>query len=398
MGNRFTVADFQAEIAHTMQKPFLRIKGVTLPTKPLLKRMINDAAPAAASQLLNSVVYEVSEDVVLDTTAKIKKSTRRQMVTNFWKARIPHEEMFIAWELPKPVDMEDGGQQVFEGWLITKVQREQALTIRVDGPVETPETFYRYQYYVGEAGADEKRLNITHLPTSIVNAGYSDDVQEEPWAVYETEYGTGIKDEAGLTLFEVLKCLIAIPKWGVIDPITGETQIDYGEWAQEINSDEHRMVNQLSVMPTTFPEGDFDPHLGAMRFAQAAIEEEDPYAMIMVQSFPKLLGFIAAQNFSWVFTEPVPRGKHTKNISNRMQPRNRHYKLEIKLPKEKQVIEGKQTQRTREFGNALHEVKGHERVYKNGRVVWIDAHRRGDAKYGIVTKDYVLTKDKKGDK
>ena len=25
-------------------------------------------------------------------------------------------------------------------------------------------------------------------------------------------------------------------------------------------------------------------------------------------------------------------------------------------------------------------------------------HRRGDAKYGIVTKDYVLTKDKKGDK
>ena len=398
MGNRFTVADFQAEIAHTMQKPFLRIKGVTLPTKPLLKRMINDAAPAAASQLLNSVVYEVSEDVVLDTTAKIKKSTRRQMVTNFWKARIPHEEMFIAWELPKPVDMEDGGQQVFEGWLITKVQREQALAIRVDSPVETPETFYRYQYYVGEAGADEKRLNITHLPTSIVNAGYSDDARDEPWAVYETEYGTGIKDEAGLTLFEVLKCLIAIPKWGVVDPVTGETQIDYNEWAQEINSDEKRMVNQLSVMPTTFPEGDFDPHLGAMRFAQAAIEEEDPYAMIMVQSFPKLLGFIAAQNFSWVFTEPVPRGKHTKNISSRMQPRNRHYKLEIKLPKEKQVIEGKQTQRTREFGNALHEVKGHERVYKNGRVVWIDAHRRGDAKYGIVTKDYVLTKDKKGDK
>ncbi len=88
MSNRFTVADFQAEIAHTMQKPFLRIKGVTLPTKPLLKRMVNDAAPAAASQLLNSVVYEVSEDVVLDTIAKIEKSTRRQLVTTFWEARI----------------------------------------------------------------------------------------------------------------------------------------------------------------------------------------------------------------------------------------------------------------------------------------------------------------------
>ncbi len=382
MSNRFTVADFQAEIAHTMQKPFLRIKGVTLPTKPLLKRMVNDAAPAAASQLLNSVVYEVSEDVVLDTI----------------EARIPHEEMFIAWEIPKPDNMKDEGQQVFEGWLITKVRREHALAIRVDIPVETPETFYRYQYYVGEAGAGDKRLAITHVPISIANAGYSDDAQDEPWAVYETEYGTGMKDQAGLTLFEVLKRLVAIPKYGFIDPMTGETQVDYNEWAHAINSDEQRMLNQISTMPTNFPEGDFDPYHGALRFMQGAIEEENPYAITMIKSFPKLLGFIAAQNFNWVFTEPVSRGKHTKNISSRMQPRNRHYKLEIKLPKEKQVIEGKQTKRTREFGNALHEVKGHKREYKNGRVIWIDAHQRGDAKYGIVTKDYVLTKDKKGGK
>ena len=398
MGNRFTVADFQAEIAHTMQKPFLRIKGVTLPTNPLLKRMINDSAPAVASQLLNSVVYEVSEDVVLDTTAKIEKSTRRQLVTNFWEARIPHQDMFIAWELPKPPSMEDKGEQVFEGWLITKVQREQALTIRVDNPVETPDTFYRYQYYVGEAGAGAKRLNITHLPTSIVNNGYSDVAQDAPWAVYEAEYGNGSKDVAGLTLFEVFKRIVAIPKYGFIDPITGEAQINYDEWANDLSSDEKHMLNQISAMPTNFPEGDFNPYLGTARFMQSAVEEENVYAILMIKSFSKLLGFIAAQNFNWVFKEPVSRGKHTKNISSRMQPRNRHYKLEIKLPKEKQVIEGKQTKRTREFGNALHEVKGHKREYKNGRVIWIDAHQRGDAKYGIVTKDYVLTKDKKGGK
>ena len=398
MSNRFTVADFQAEIAHTMQKPYLRVRGVTLPTKPLLKRMINDVAPAAASQLLNSVVYEVSEDVVLDTTAKIEKSTRRQMVTNFWEARIPHEDMFIAWELPKPVDMEDKGEQVFEGWLITKVHGEQALAIRVDKPVATPDTFYRYQYYVGEAGAGDKRLHITHLPTSIVNTGYFDAAQDAPWAGYEAEYDNGSKDAAGLTLFEIFKRIVAIPKFGSIDPVTGEAHVNYDEWAHDLSSDEKRMLNQISAMPTAFPEGDFDPYLGAARFMQSAVEEENVYVILMIKSFSKLLGFIAAQNFNWVFTEPVPRGKHTRGVSSRMQPRNRHYKLEIKLPKEKQVIEGKQTQRTREFGNALHEVKGHKREYKNGRVIWIDAHRRGDAKYGIVTKDYVLTKDKKGDK
>jgi len=398
MSNGFTVADFQAEIAHTMQKPYLRVRGVTLPTKPLLKKMINSAAPAAASQLLNSVTYEVSEDVVLDTTAKIEKSTRRQMVTNFWKARIPHDEMFIAWEMPHPPDMEDKGEQVFEGWLITKVHGDQALTIRTDNPVYPPDTFYRYSYYVGEAPVGANRLNITHLPTSIVNAGYSDDVHDAPWAGYEAEYGNGSKDVAGLTLFEVFKRIVAIPKFGFIDPVTGEAQVDYDEWAHDLSSDEQQMLNQVSAMPTTFPEGDFDPYLGAMKFMQGAVEDESPYAVSLIKSFPKLMGFIAAQNFSWVFTEPVSRGKHTKNISSRVQPRNRHYKLEIKLPKEKQVIEGKQTQRTREFGNALHTVKGHPRTLKDGREIWIDEHQRGDAKYGIVTKDYVLTKDKKGDK
>ena len=37
----------------------------------------------------------------------------------------------------------------------------------------------------------------------------------------KTEYGTGMKDQAGLTLFEVLKRLVAIPKYGFIDPMDG---------------------------------------------------------------------------------------------------------------------------------------------------------------------------------
>lgn len=47
--------------------------------------MINDSAPAVASQLLNSVVYEVSEDVVLDTTAKIEKALAGSWLLIFGK-------------------------------------------------------------------------------------------------------------------------------------------------------------------------------------------------------------------------------------------------------------------------------------------------------------------------
>ena len=396
MSNKFTVTDFQAEIAHTMQKPYLRVRGVALPTKPVLKKMISEAAPFAARQLLNSVTYEVSEDVVLDAMTKIEKGTRRQLVTNFWEARIPHDEMFIAWEMPQPPSMEDRGEQVFEGWLITKVYKQQTLSIDIDKPIVLPDTHYRYTYYVGEVPVGGERITITHLPTSIANAGYSDGVQDKPWASYEAEYDTHVKDRAGLTVYEVFKRLILLPKFGFIDPATGEAQIDYDEWAHDLSSDERRMLSQVTGIPTAFPEGDFDPRRGVAIFMQDAIEDTSPYAVAMIKSFPRLIAFIAAQNFNWVFTEPVPRSKHTKSINSRMRPRNRHYKLEIKLPKEKQVIEGKQTPRTREFGNALHEVKGHWRTLKDGREIWIDAHKRGDAKYGIVTKDYVLTKNKQG--
>ena len=216
---------------------------------------------------------------------------------------------------------------------------------------------------------------------------------------YESEFDDGSTEREGLSIYEIFKRIFLVPRVGFIDPVTGKHEIDYEDWLHNLSFDEQRMISQITAMPPAFPEGDggFNPRVGAAKFLQLAVEDTSAYALSMLSSFPKLIAFIAAQNFSWVFTEPVCRGKHTKSVSSRMRPRNRHYKLEIKLPKEKQVVEGKQTQRTREYGNALHEVKGHKREYKNGRTVWIKAHQRGDKKFGIVTKDYALTKDKKND-
>tara|TARA_R100000544_G_scaffold25498_1_gene12982 strand:+ start:179 stop:1444 length:1266 start_codon:yes stop_codon:yes gene_type:complete len=401
MSNKFTVSDFQAEIAHTMHKPYLRIKGVTLPTNQWEKRMVNDSANFTAKKLLNSVTYEVSENVVKDTEKKIKKATGRQMVTNFWEARIPHDEMFMGWQIPSPPDMDSevAKQQAFEGWWITKIHREQILTLGIDSSMIQPETYYRYSYYFGQANVGAERLTITHLPTAIANAAYSDDVQDKPWLNYESEYDNGYRDDTGLSIYEMFKRIFLVPRIGFFDPVTGNYGVDYKNWIHSLSFDEQRMISQITAMPPAFPEGEggFNPRVGAAKFLGLTVEDNKAYALSMLDSFPKLIAFIAAQNFSWVFTEPVCRGKHTKSVSSRMRPRNRHYKLEIKLPKEKQVVEGKQTQRTREFGNALHEVKGHKREYKDGRTVWIKAHQRGDKKFGIVTKDYVLTKDKKND-
>lgn len=41
-------------------------------------------------------------------------------------------------------------------------------------------------------------------------------------------------------------------------------------------------------------------------------------------------------------------------------------------------------------GKRLHDVRGHFRHYSNGKISWINPHKRGDASLGIITKDYKL--------
>ena len=133
-------------------------------------------------------------------------------------------------------------------------------------------------------------------------------------------------------------------------------------------------------------------------FQKARRTTEYEFSGILTPTFAVL----AMNNFDWIVKDPVARKGKVKNLSHRLQPRNRHYTLEIKLPKEKQLIEGVQPDRTRKFGTALHEVQGHYRKYRDDhgvvyKRIWVKPHERGDKKFGIVTKDYVLTKDKKED-
>ena len=103
-------------------------------------------------------------------------------------------------------------------------------------------------------------------------------------------------------------------------------------------------------------------------------------------------------NYPWVAREKVMGVANQKSSTPRIVPRNDYYRLKIKLPKDfvEEVKPSKPRQRP--YGTALHDVIGHERVYKNPdgsirKTIWIDAFQRGDAKYGVIVKDYQLVKD-----
>ena len=95
---KFNIADFQAEVAFTMQKPSLRVKGVEFEPDQAIRNMLNKAGPEHGKIILNAITYEVQNELMDDVISKMKKGNKDQLVNNFWQAQIPHDNMFLAWD------------------------------------------------------------------------------------------------------------------------------------------------------------------------------------------------------------------------------------------------------------------------------------------------------------
>ncbi len=80
--------------------------------------------------------------------------------------------------------------------------------------------------------------------------------------------------------------------------------------------------------------------------------------------------------------------KKTHSKPNTNPPFFKYKTVEINRPRDEEnrhvygnAIEGRK-------GTALHKVTGHPRVYASGNEIWINAHHRGDPKYGVVAKSF----------
>ena len=101
-------------------------------------------------------------------------------------------------------------------------------------------------------------------------------------------------------------------------------------------------------------------------------------------------------NYPWVVREQARFERSKKGRSPKVTPRDSYYRCKIKLPKPDGVETRQLEPRDEAYGKRLHQVRGHWRVYRDEhgdfvKRTWIREHRRGDAKLGVVLKDYVLT-------
>ena len=448
---KFNIADFQAEVAFTMQKPLLRVKGVEFEPDSVVRNLQNKAGPEHGKIILNAITYEVQNELMDDVISKMKKGNKDQLIKNFWQAQIPHDNMFLAWDSAGPDELNK-----FVGVHIEKVDSRRVVMVDLhksspkeavhDGSHNMPEEFFVYRFYRGFEEEGKERLQILHAPISIVNAAYTDFDRKPtytkkhedldipaPWSYYEDNFQAAKQlpvPNFPYSPFDLVKITTLLnnkphlrarkdENWQGVFYFYNED----GRIELESSFRWEEMLSQLSVTSSPWARQNVDysctdwyteafnipsEFLGkdpyqysdeeVAEFQEARRTTEYEFSGVLTPT----IAILAMNNFDWVVKDPVARKSKVKNLSHRLQPRNRHYTLEIKLPKEKQLIEGVQPDRTRKFGTALHEVQGHYRKYRDDhgvvyKRIWVKPHERGDKKFGMVTKDYVLTKDKKDD-
>ena len=108
----------------------------------------------------------------------------------------------------------------------------------------------------------------------------------------------------------------------------------------------------------------------------------------------RMLAWLFSQlNFTWHESKPIGKPMRKNRMLIPSQASIDLKTIEIALPKPRGITLRPDT--PSEGGHRkLHWVRAHPRKYRDGRIVQIRPHQRGNAKYGEVIKDYALKLDK----
>ena len=121
-----------------------------------------------------------------------------------------------------------------------------------------------------------------------------------------------------------------------------------------------------------------------------------PHPIMIDSPMLFVLKLIEVLNYPWISKDYVDAGNQQKSRTPRVTPSDAYYRCKINLPKPDGITVKEPNQREGVYGKRLHQVRGHWRIYTDEfgnfkKRTWIKSHRRGDAKLGVVHKDYVLT-------
>lgn len=394
------------EVVYTLNSPYIRLhQQRRFPLHPHKKRG-KEILKLLARDISTSTHYVLDNEFLDVLIPSIKKLSARHFVNAFWNAKPPHKNFFIEWDMAyaaKQLDWTDPPSEYKAGVSsIEKPRRKVSFCISK----EQAESIGKGRITpIGE-------MDEAIIPASTELIFFQETALSEAISKREGEHiGTinnkkVVIDSNNREFRRLMKkagnikmCPQTISIFNIDennDPIARETVSNHQiikDWF-DIKNDIDFQKSGLADVSQFIGMG---CHLSAdaKKVTENALKEQ---TILEGHEFVSLLiycGAVSLLNYDWVVEEEEGiLGKGTKSVNTNTLRKDVYKRVTINLPKNKAIAAfNKQKARTRAFGTAEHSVRGHWRFYKKTGVrIWIDEHKRGNAKYGTVHKDYTLTK------
>tara|TARA_R100001086_G_scaffold146609_1_gene77577 strand:- start:372 stop:1838 length:1467 start_codon:yes stop_codon:yes gene_type:complete len=414
----------RSQIVYNWQKPFLRHKGYRIDPRRDQRKSISKQFLAYAKQLgsPSTVHYKISNEALDIIIPTIKRSNRRVFVNNYWNARPPHKSMFVEWDaqylenklqnhgltLPEArLEQEQPESEIHGVWI--QERRKQYGTAKHQKPILLPPS-YSYSWF-GQIGS---MLKPEHA--YMLNNQKHKDMAMRGEKIYETR-------QAGITINSIAyheeeQFLNIVDRFYGGDKERAAHEfgvpflLHYGmnrmkEYTDGLSEEDEKWPvftpdeKEMFLTLTMGSENALDPTapMPADIPFHEPVEDHDLKYSGMREThaqgfFTVIINIISLLNQPWVQVEDGVIGRGTKSVAENINRGEIHKVVKLTVPFDKAVKLFQKTKaRTRKFGTAQHTVRGHWRTYKKtGETVWVGEHIRGDAKYGIVHKDYEVVK------
>jgi len=380
--NSMELGDLQREVSAAWQKPYTRLHGldyfeISKQYKFLAKKTLHDRPRMIA----NAIKYEITDEIIDYLRASVERGNQRALATALWNAKPRHYNMWLEMRDPY------SAQGTLIGWHITtmttvmdeiSMRREDGVLRGKHRKVEAGNCFSFERYY---------EVNSDHIEQDKLGGA----------AMYRAQNNQTTR------IVGMDRTALTTDIWSKDGPLmtfnhTDETR----KWDRR-----HKALMFLGDMEGEFSPELFDPIVDRWGQGMNNLIEDRPENVHLISAEQQVkhkmswvIALLSLMNYDYFVEEPQVLDPQGIKVKRKVTPHNSHIRVKLLLPKTKgRVIVPKQPKRQESYGVRLHDVAGHKRHYRdaNGvvyKVVDIKPHQRGDARLGVITKDYVVEKDK----
>ena len=386
MENKMELGDLQREVAAAWQKPYVRLHGlegfkISKAHKIGIKKLTHDQP----RQIANAVKYEITDEVIDFLRPSVERGNQRALATALFNAKPRHYNMWL--EFHDPYSKQNG----LVAWHITTMLsilmnyefkealrgRKNIRSVKTDpGNCFSFERYYEVtpdhlhvdkQRRREDGSLIDKSANKFLPVVGMDSSSLTTDIWSEEGPLMHFE-----KNESQTTSDRRLKALMFL----------GDLEGEFAPDIQDAIFDRwgHGWNNLIEDNPANLK--------------RLVRNDDHTHRMSWV------IALLSLMNYDYFVEEPQVSDPQGIKVKRDFTPHDSHYRVKLLLPKTKgRVIVPKQPKRQESYGVRLHDVAGHKRHYRdaNGivyKVVNIRPHQRGNAKLGVITKDYVVEKDK----